>query len=616
MNKLTRPAAGAVAIKDAFWTPYLETIRTKTVPYVFAKFEETGYVENFRWMAGRSETTWQGRPFSDGLLMESVRGVSDFLAASPDPALCAIIDPIIDVVVEATEKNDGFPLSYHRGKGIEPWSTNGDIIISHDLYNLGALIEAGVQHYLATKQTKLLRASILAANRICRDIGPAPKRDAVPGHSLPEEAMMRLYRLLRDHRELDGLAAELGCDLDAYLNVVRFWYDNRGKRDNRIYSGKYSESYNQDHLPFSQQREALGHAVRATLCYTGAAALNYETGNPDDLQALDALWENVTRRKMHISGGIGTRHDIEGFDVDYNLPAGAYLETCASVGLIFWAGEMALLRRRSVYYDVLERALYNTILASVAETGMQYFYQNPLVSDGSIHRWDWHRTPCCPPMLLKLLSSLSAYIYTQSQQGLDINLFIGSEFTAEAVAIRQENRCMRIDSHGEVLTVRVRIPEYAENFRLLLDGAAADYTVEDGYAAVTRVWTDAEVLEAAFEEPPHRVCANTAVEAMRGRVCVMRGAYLMCAEGFDNENDVDFTIAAAPELRCEGDEVVGLRADGTEFRLIPYYRWCRRESDNPDARRMAVWFAQEQMADARTLDCAMDGALYANYEKL
>jgi len=393
---LLRPAVPQVSVKDRFWTPYLEKIRHKTLPYVLDKFEEIGYVDNFRIVAGLKEGESKGPSFSDGLLLETMRGASDLLAAEYDAALDARLDALIEIIAAASDADpDGFIctktiLNYPDQR----WGENGgDIIIAHDLYDHGALVEAGVHHYLATGKTTLLRPAVRAANYICQVIPPL---GIVPGHSLPEEAFVKLHCLFRDHTELAAFAMEHGVDADKYLRMAEFWYDERGKKPGS-HLPRFSMSYNQNHVPFAEQREALGHSVRATLCYTGASAVVREAGREDYLPALNALWENITKRKMHISGGVGTRHDIEGFDVDYNLPNDAYLETCAGIGLTFFAAEFGLISPKAERFDVFERALCNNILAAIGEDGQHYFYQNPLLSDGSIRRWDWHGCPCCPP---------------------------------------------------------------------------------------------------------------------------------------------------------------------------------------------------------------------------
>ena len=604
ISPLRRPSVPEVNVKDRFWTPYLEKIRSATLPYVLDKFEEIGYVDNFRIVAGLKEGEFKGPPFSDGLLLETIRGASDLIAAKYDAALDARLDALIEIIAAASDADpDGFvctkTLLLYPDKR---WGENGgDIIVAHDLYDHGALVEAGVHHYLATGKTTLLRPAVRAANYICRVIPPL---GIVPGHSLPEEAFVKLHCLFRDHAELADFAAEHHVDADAYLKMAEFWYDERGKKPGSPLP-RFQMSYNQNHAPFADQREALGQSVRATLCSTGASAVAREAGRSDYLEALTALWENITKRKMHISGGVGTRHDIEGFDIDYNLPNDAYLETCAGIGLAFFGAEFGLISPKAERFDVFERALCNNILAAIGEDGKHYFYQNPLISDGSIRRWDWHGCPCCPPMLLKLYGALGTFIYAYNSNDLYVNLYIGSECKTDRFAILQEDGKITVDTKGAPMRLHLRIPEYAENFALTLDGKPAEYAVENGYAVLT---VTTGTVGMRFDAPPRRICADYAAEADRGLVAVMRGPWLLCAEAIDNGGEVDLTIAEDAALEAADDGAVGKRADGGTFTLIPYYRWCRRENSG----RMQVWFKQENMKNTENLK----GALYYDYEKM
>ena len=484
--------------------------------------------------------------------------------------------------------------------------------MQHDLYDHGTLIEAAISHYNATGKTTLLAVAVRAANLICDTMGKPPKKNIVPGHSLPEEAFVKLYRLFRDDISLAGFAAENNVEPQRYLDMAEFWYEARGNHEGRFMAKGFRPEYNQDHVTFAKQTEAVGHSVRAMLCYLGAAAVAREAGRDDFIPVLRGLWENVVYKKLHISGGIGARHDIEGFDVDYHLPNKAYLETCAAIGLAFWNTEMNLIQPDSRYFDCLERSLYNNILAAIGDDFRTFFYQNPLESDGSLRRWAWHICPCCPPMILKIFSALNSFIYAYDSGSVYVNMHIGSRYENEAFTIEQKDGTICIDSKGKKLTVKIRIPEYISGFALSMDGNNVEFAMENGYATVDGVWRAENTLVMEYETPVQRIYANSAVEEDLGKVAVMHGPFVMCAEGIDNGGNVDITIAENANFELCGDAVSGVSAQGDVFTLIPYYRWCNRGADESDA-KMAVWFRQQNMKDRQELDVRLAGKLYGVY---
>ncbi|MBQ8510813.1 MAG: glycoside hydrolase family 127 protein [Clostridia bacterium] len=615
-KKPIRPYIGDVKIKDRFWTPYLEMMRTKFLPYIFDKFEEIGYFNGFHQVRDGITGQHPHHPFADGLIYETMRGACDFLAVHYDDALDARLDKYITWIKEAQDASgDGYVCT--RTTCMYPekrWGENGgDIVIQHDLYDQGALVEAAISHYLATGKTSLLEIAVKSANLICDYVGLPPKHNVITGHSLPEEAFIKFYRLFRDRRELDLFAAEHGVNRDEYLRVALFWLDNRGNYEGRETSPKFSVYFNQDHLPLSRQTTAEGHAVRAGLFYTGAAAAAYETGREDYRRAVNAIWANITEKKLHVSGGVGTRHDIEGFDADYNLPNNAYLETCAAIALAFFNGEMALLEGDARFMDFFERSLYNNILGSVSADGTRFTYQNPLETDGNFTRHPWHNCPCCPPMLLKIFSSLGTYVCAYTDGDVYVNLYVGSEIKTERFTLRQDGGRIFFDTRGKEMRLHFRIPEYARGFSLTQNGAPAEYTVEKGYAVLSGVWSGDEELTVTFDTLARRVFAHPEVEADRGCVAVMVGPRLYCAEGADNGGTVDFEIAEDPQLTVSGENVVGRTSDGGKFTLIPYYLWDNRPEGTAADKALRVWFRQENMLDGETLREKAHGRLYTDY---
>ncbi len=578
-------------------------------PYIENMLEEHDYVVNFLSVAAADGKEHIGTHFTDGLLFEALRGACDFLAADRDVILEAYVDKMIGIIA-AAQAEDGF-LSTKTMQNCphQRWGDNdGDIVVQHDLYNHGCLIEAAVSHYNATKKTTLLYVAVRAANLIVSTMGKAPKKNIIPGHSLPEEAFVKLYRLFRDDAGLKDFAMQNNVHCEEYLDMAEFWYDARGNHDGRFLCKIFSPEYSQDHITFSGQTEAVGHSVRAMLCYLGATVVAQEKDRKDFFAVLNTLWDNVIYKKLHISGGIGARHDIEGFDVDYHLPNKAYLETCAAIGLAFWNTEMNRVSVDSKYFDYFERSLYNNIISAIGEDFCHFFYENPLESDGQLRRWEWHSCPCCPPMLLKLLSALNSFIYAYDENSIQVNMFIGSSYENESFSIRQSCKKITIDSNGKTLTVRVRIPEYVENFSL-----SKAYRIENGYAVVEDVWDETVPLIVNYDVPIRRIYCNPKVLENQGKVAVMRGPFVMCAEGIDNGGNVDIEISENPQLVRNGDNIGGKTSQNTDFCLIPYYKWCNRGEGETDA-KMAVWLRQQNMRDPATLAFDIGEKLYGVYQ--
>lgn len=609
MKHYKRPSVTEVKLNDVFWTPYTECIRDIMLPYCFDKFSETGYVKNFESVSKKDGEKHIGPPFSDGLLFETITGACDFLAVHYDEKRDRQLDSLIETILSA-QSDDGFICTQTSQDYPEKkWGENGgDIIIQHDLYDQGAFIEAAVAHYRATKKTFFLKAAVKCANNICSYIGEAPKHNIIPGHSLPEMAFVMLARLFKNSPELCDFAAENNVDVNEYLELVRFWYDNRGKFDRgRIpsFDKRYGPEYNQDTKPFSEQRIATGHAVRAGLCYAGAALAAAELDREDYIPALKAVFSDIVGKKMHISGGIGARHDIEGFDKEYDLPNNAYLETCAGIALAFFAAEMCLIDRNSKYFDIFELSLYNNILGAIGKDFKSYYYDNALVNDGTKNRWSWHGCPCCPPMLAKIYSSIASYVYSYSENELCINMYMGSEFNNDGFSakISKDGKTIGInvkkEKTSEGLYVSLRIPSYAENFKLCIDGSSADYTVKDGYAEI--LLSEGEhIITVEFKEAIREIYANARVEADLGRVCFMNGKYLMCTEGKDNGGRTEFILSENQVPIRHNDNLILKTHEGDDVVLIPYYLRNNRVSENTADSKMSVWLLKYGWCESKT----------------
>ncbi len=594
---LQRPEIGAVTLKDAFWTPYTENFRDITIPYAFDKFFETKAFENFVNVEKNNGEKHVGNPFDDGLILETITGASNFLNANYNPEFDKKLDELIEIITSA-QQDDGYLhtivcLNYPEKR----WGENGgDIVWQHDLYNHGALIEAGVAHYKATGKTSLLLPAIKAAALICSYIGEAPKHHVIPGHSLPELAFIELHRLIKKDEKVKAIADDNRLNTSDILELVRFWYDNRGNTERRSFKemSKFEPERWQNIMPFAEMRAAMGHAVRAGLCYAGAASYYRETQRADYLTALNSIWKDIVNKKMHISGGIGSRADIEGFDMEYQLQNDAYLETCAGIALAFFAAEMALIDKNSAYFDIFELSLYNNILGSMGEDMKKFYYDNPLVNDGTKNRWSWHSCPCCPPMLAKIYSSLVTFIYSFNKNEIYVNMYLGSTFENENFIISQNEKQIIVEIKEGEYDLNLRIPSHAQDFTLKLNGQTASYSVENGYASL-QLKKGKATITVEYTEKLCEICASDKVEADRGKICYMRGNFLYCAEGSDNGGKVNFAIAenANPIIRDNNIEIT--TKTGEKALLIPYYKRNNRVSDNQSDSKMTVWFEKEGM---------------------
>lgn len=620
-ERMARPAHGSVQITEGFWKEQLDKIHRITVWDVLNKFEhdhEAGIMKNYEWVAEGKTGEHIGPPWYDGLICEVIRGISDILALSYDRKL----DEKIEYYTEKMERAqavdpDGYINTYTTLMCPDKrWGENGGSLIwQHELYNIGCLAEAGIHYYQATKKTRLLRCAVLAANCLCRTCGPAPRKNIVPAHSLAEEAMVKLYRLFDGDAELKKQFGEeygLSVRPEDYLELAAFWMDHRGVHHDRASFPHYMGEYAQDHCRIEEQSEAVGHAVRAALMYTGLAAVGIETGQDKYLNAARRLWDNVEQTKLHISGGIGAVHNEERFGYQYDLPNDAYLETCAGVAFAFWAGEMYRAFGKSSYMDALEWTLYNNVLPGLSADGTHYFYENPLISDGTVERWDWHGCPCCPPMFLKLMGSLPDYIYGISGDSLAVNLYIGSSARLQIkdVPVIVEQRDCRIPGEGKTEIVLqpekelrfpllLRCPAWGKDVRADVGGHIYEKPNEDGYLEIDRVWKPGDRVSLSMELPAVKVEAHPYVSADIGCVALTRGPLLYCLEQSDNPEGTDPVLAQGP-LVCEEHEICGPQpcicgdtVSGGRFLAVPYYLWNNRGKGT-----MRVWLRQDGKTQA------------------
>ena len=613
---ITPVAFTGVTFDDRFWLPRLTTNREVTIPYDFRKCEETVRIDNFAKAAGLMAGPHEGIFFNDSDVFKVVEGAAYSLSLHPDSELDAYLDDLIAKIAGAQE-DDGYLYTARtidpeamdsEREGLTRWS---NLRVNHELYNVGHLYEAAVAHHQATGKRTLLEVAIRNVELIDSVFGPGKIRD-VPGHEEIEIGLAKLYRATGERR---------------YLELAKFFLDQRGQPDRDNLQSNYDNpGYTQDHLPVTEQREAVGHAVRAGYLYSGMADIAALTGDRAYIDALDALWTNVVAKRMYLTGGIGARHHGEAFGDDYELPnAKAYAETCAAIANALWNHRMFLLHGDAKYLDVLERTLYNGFLSGISLQGDTFFYANPLSSDGEwpfnvrtgAVRSPWFQTSCCPTNVVRLLPSLPGYAYAHRDGDLYVNLYVAGTATvataAGGVTLTQDTDYpwsgavkLTVDPPAEsAFTIRLRIPGWARGepvpsdlYRhldasgaapsLRANGAPADLELDRGFAVVRRHWRPGDVVELDLPMPVRRVVSHERVAGNLGRVAVERGPLVYCAEGVDNGGKaLELTLPAAAALTAEHD--AGLLGGVTKIRgggitLIPYYAWSHR-----GAGEMNVW---------------------------
>lgn len=577
-----------VVVDDEFWAPKRTVWQQVTIRDCFRKFEADrgGALNNFDKVRSRQTGGHAGDPWMDGLVYEMIRGASDFMLSHPDAELKRQVDGYIGrIVAAASVRPDGYINTYTQL--MEPgheWGLNGGLQLwQHEIYNLGALIDAGIHYYRATGKTSLLTAGVRIANTMYAMMGPPPKRNLVPCHPLPEEALVRLYELFRDEPTLKASIAIPVHEQD-YLSLAEFWIEDRGHnigkpdwdkdhhaaelfvRNQEYGSGRPSwGAYAQDDMPVFEQQDIHGHAVRATLLCAGIAAAARVNDREPYRRAAVRLWENMVYRRMHITGGVGAFANEEKFGPDYVLPNDAYLETCAAVGASFFHHNMNMAFGHARYVDELERSLYNGALSGVSLHGDTYFYQNPLVCDTSRARWSWHECPCCPPMFLKLMGAMPGYIYAVGPDALYLNLFVGSRAETAVgslrVSVRQTTRYpwdgkvrIAVDpAHSGEFSLMLRIPAWCTGEQVVVNGRIIPSDQrERGYLRISRLWNPGDTVEFHMPMPPRLVRANPLVQADAGRVAVTRGPLVYCVESRDVSSPVPtLAIPARAEFSAE-----------------------------------------------------------------
>lgn len=480
---------------------------------------------------------------------------------------------------------------------------------SHELYNLGHMIEAAVAHYEATGKRNFLDMAIRTADLISSTFGPDRLRD-IPGHQEIELALAKLYKVTGKKE---------------YIETARFFLDERGHyngREQYIFRGK-NPTYFQDHLPVLDQEETTGHAVRACYMYAGMVDVGALSGHVEYIEASNRLWENATGKKIYITGGVGASHTKgEAFDEAYMLPnLKAYAETCGAVANMLWNFRLAKYYKDAKYFDVLERTLYNAYLPTHSLHGVGYFYTNPLADRGSKRRSGWFDPPCCPTNICRTTTSVPGYVYLVDKQSLYVNLFIESESNLEIggenIRLVQEtgypwsgivNLKVRMDKPSR-FTLKIRVPgwareeaiplglyKYLEPMRsdvlLEVNGKEQKLVLDKGYAVIDRKWESDDEISLSLPMEVRRVVSDEQVKENRGMVALERGPILFCIEGIDN-NGRTSNIVLPDESKLSERYIKNLLGgisviEGANLTAIPYFAWLNRGEGEMD-----VWIPRD-----------------------
>jgi uncharacterized protein len=607
----------AVKFTDHFWAPKIKINQDVTIPIAIEQSTISGRIKNFEIAGGltKGDKFCSQFPFDDSDIYKIIEAASFSLMSNPDPKLEAILDTLIYKIGKAQEP-DGYLYTIRTIQGDDSHEWIGkkwekENILSHELYNLGHLFEAAAAHYQATGKRTLLDIALKSADLIDSVYGWG-KREDYPGHQVVEMGLVKLYRITGEKK---------------YLDLAKFFLDVRGPN---------GEEYNQAHKKVVDQREAVGHSVRATYMYSGMADIAALYNDDSYLTAIRAIWEDIVYKKIYVTGGIGASGGNEGFSAPYELPnMSAYCETCASVGEVFWNYRMFLKDGDAKYYNILEKVLYNALISGVSLTGDRFFYPNALASAGQYERSKWFGCACCPPNVARILPSLPGYVYAKTDDEVYVNLFVantakfdvgGTELSiAQLTEFPKDGRIdIKLDPEkNKSFRLKIRIPGWSEEeaipgnlYRfektlkdkviITLNGEVISPEKEKGYAVISRKWKKGDVVHLELPMEVRLVDADPRVTQDNEKISVQRGPFVYCAEWPDNYNsqvlnlkfDTNAAFTAEQDTILKGVTVIKTTATAVKrsvdggfeetpnlpATLIPYYAWANRGGGE-----MEVW---------------------------
>lgn len=624
-----------VKLEDAFWSPYLELVRDTMLPYQWEVLNDrepeaapSHAVRNFRIAAGLEEGEVYGEVFQDSDLAKWLEAAAYSLENYPDAELEVVIDDVVEIIQLAQQENGYLDTYFTLRNQNEQWM---NLYQNHEMYCAGHMMEAAVAYYKATGKRRLLDIMCKNADHIAAYFGKETgKHPGYPGHQEIELALVKLYEATGNEK---------------YLNLSCYFLEERGKEPNYYTlewesrcqkapfqtdtaTNKPDLQYNQSHQTVDKQMTAVGHAVRAMYMYAAMADVAREREDQKLYNDCRRLWNNVVYRQMYVTGAIGSTPKGEAFTFDYDLPnETAYAETCASIGLIFFAHRMLQMEVDNIYGDVMERALYNVVLGAVSREGRQFFYVNPMEVWPEANeknperqhvkpvRQRWFGCACCPPNIARLLTSLEKYIYSYGSNTLYVHLYIGGEIETgtEESKFRVRQECnypwdgditfMVLDIPCNESKIAFRIPGWCHEWKLNVNGEPIKSEVNKGYVYVANI-KPGDKIKLSLCMEVEMIQANPKVRTDIGKVAIQRGPVVYCLEECDNganlaavRLDKKKCAKAAKSWDLPGNAVAvkgngyrtveagwgdclyrpySLKETGIEFTAIPYFLWGNR----------------------------------------
>ena len=629
MNKLLSADLNLFKADSSFVGKFQKLISETVIPYQYKVLcdevegaTESHVIKNFqdaaRALKGEEPAEgFRGMVFQDSDAAKWLEAAAYSLTVNPDAKLEERADELISLIA-SSQDSDGYLNTYYTIKDKEKRWTN--LLEGHELYCSGHMIEAGCAYFEATGKKSLLEVCEKNAYHIY-NVFIENGHEGYPGHPEIELALLRLYEITGKEKYL-SLAKHFidvrGVDSDFYIKEVK-------SRNWSVWGGDgRNKYYQQSYLPVREQKDAVGHSVRAVYLYTAMAHLASEQNDTGLYEASVTLWRSITEKRMYITGAIGSTCHGEAFTEDYDLPSDtAYAETCASIGLMFFSYRMLQNGIKGEYADVMERAFYNTVLAGMESDGKRFFYVNPLevipgiTQKAATHhhvltqRPGWYTCACCPPNVARLVTSIGKYSYSEKSDTVYCHLYSGGEVSfRNGIKLKTETEypygfTVRFSIEGKG-SFAVRVPSWSENTVFTSDGCNISPEIIDGYAYF-RINEKAEITM-TLDSRAKILYPSSKIPTLSGMGAVMRGPLVYCAEGVDNKDDVlSLYLSAESEITAEKNDLLGgtviLRAKGErraessslysdkkpsfsneEITLVPYYLWGNRGET-----QMRVW---------------------------